>query len=173
MKAEIAKVTEHIDNNFSAPVMHNAIQKIKRYMVDHFKRYQVGLMLVDLYPSLDSKCACGCGCSLPERKKRWYSNECRDSAYITFAIIKGDVSVIREHLYLIDRGACRSCGLISDDWEADHILPVYMGGGACDISNFQTLCNGCHKEKSRENLTMQGHYENQQVMKVSRLKTKI
>ena len=30
-------------------------------------------------------------------------------------------------------------------WDADHILPVHQGGGACDLDNLRTLCIGCHK----------------------------
>ncbi|WP_394354449.1 HNH endonuclease [Hymenobacter polaris] len=69
-------------------------------------------------------------------------------AYRTFAIIKGDTSEIRKYLYQLDGGACRYCGSITDDWQADHILPVFEGGAACDISNFQTLCLDCHNEKT-------------------------
>lgn len=29
-------------------------------------------------------------------------------------------------------------------WHADHILPVYKGGGQCGIENFRTLCVACH-----------------------------
>ncbi len=30
-------------------------------------------------------------------------------------------------------------------WDADHILPVVEGGGACDLSNLRTLCLHCHR----------------------------
>ena len=29
-------------------------------------------------------------------------------------------------------------------WHADHILPVYAGGGQCDVDNIRTLCVCCH-----------------------------
>ncbi len=29
-------------------------------------------------------------------------------------------------------------------WQADHIVPVYAGGGMCDIDNMRTLCVACH-----------------------------
>jgi 5-methylcytosine-specific restriction endonuclease McrA len=29
-------------------------------------------------------------------------------------------------------------------WEADHIVPVVEGGGACGLSNLRTLCRACH-----------------------------
>ena len=36
-----------------------------------------------------------------------------------------------------------------DFWEADHIVPVEMGGGETSLDNFQTLCTPCHAEKTR------------------------
>lgn len=36
-------------------------------------------------------------------------------------------------------------------WQADHIVPVYAGGGMCDIDNMRTLCVACHAgEQGRE-----------------------
>jgi hypothetical protein len=29
-------------------------------------------------------------------------------------------------------------------WEADHIVPVVEGGGACGLENYRTLCRPCH-----------------------------
>jgi CRISPR/Cas system type I-B associated protein Csh2 (Cas7 group RAMP superfamily) len=29
-------------------------------------------------------------------------------------------------------------------WEADHIVPVAEGGGACGLENIRTLCRRCH-----------------------------
>lgn len=65
-----------------------------------------------------------------------------------FAIIKGSVSVIREALYHRDMGFCRACGAYDKYWQADHIIPVFLGGGGCDLSNFQTLCLSCHSQKT-------------------------
>jgi 5-methylcytosine-specific restriction protein A len=35
-------------------------------------------------------------------------------------------------------------------WDADHILPVVEGGGACDLSNLRTLCLKCHRAATAE-----------------------
>lgn len=35
-------------------------------------------------------------------------------------------------------------------WDADHILPVEEGGGACGLDGYQTLCVWCHKEKTKK-----------------------
>lgn len=116
-------------------------------MVDYFKRYQVGLTLNNLYPIISGKCACGCNKDLPKNMKKWYSDTCRENAYINFAIIKGDNSIIRNEVFKRDNGFCCKCGIYSQSWQADHINPVFMGGGACSLSNIQTLCIDCHKEK--------------------------
>ena len=119
-------------------------------MINTRNRYQIGLALRDLFPELVGRCACGCGNDISGRKKKWFSETCRNSAFRKFAIVKGDTSIIREELYLQDKGACRCCGEITKDWEADHILPVSMGGGGCDLSNYQTLCKDCHREKTHK-----------------------
>lgn len=117
-------------------------------MIDHFKRYQPGLTLNDLYPKIDGYCACGCNKLLIKPNKKWYSTDCRTNAYYNFAVVKGNNFVIREQLYLKDGGACQCCGVFSDNWQADHILPVYLGGGGLGLSNFQTLCDYCHLLKT-------------------------
>lgn len=49
---------------------------------------------------------------------------------------------------------CRKEGIIEGDfyrtpWEADHIHPVYQGGGMCGPENIQTLCLRCHRRKGK------------------------
>jgi 5-methylcytosine-specific restriction endonuclease McrA len=121
--------------------------------VDKFRRYQVALSTVNLFPKRnDGLCACGCNNPVPKGKRRWYSLECNQKALTLFMIVKGDTKFIRQELLKRDFGACRMCGLISDDWQADHIIPVHKGGGACGLDNFQTLCKSCHAEKTKEDL---------------------
>lgn len=38
-------------------------------------------------------------------------------------------------------------------WQADHIVPVAYGGGACGLEGFQSLCVMCHKHKSGRQMT--------------------
>lgn len=116
--------------------------------LNKFSRYQTGLTLNQLFPSLNGICACGCEKLLPSKKRKWFSEECVNKSYLHFAVIKGDIAVIRQCLYDIDFGFCRHCGSYSENWQADHIVPVFAGGGACDISNFQTLCVECHADKT-------------------------
>jgi 5-methylcytosine-specific restriction enzyme A len=35
-------------------------------------------------------------------------------------------------------------------WEVDHVVAVVDGGGGCDLTNLQTLCFACHKDKTAE-----------------------
>lgn len=35
-------------------------------------------------------------------------------------------------------------------WHADHIVPVYEGGGQCSVENLRTLCVICHKKVTAE-----------------------
>jgi hypothetical protein len=117
-------------------------------VINKYNRYQVGLTLNHLYPTLNGVCACGCGNKLSKNRKKWFSNDCRDKSFINFAIIKGDNSIIRQEIYSRDKGFCRGCGVESNAWEVDHILPVFLGGSACGLSNLQTLCIDCHKQKT-------------------------
>lgn len=34
-------------------------------------------------------------------------------------------------------------------WEADHIVEVVNGGGECGLDGLQTLCQPCHKAKTK------------------------
>lgn len=114
------------------------------FKIDKFKRYQRGLYVEFLFPK--NKGFCGyCG---KESKRRWCCKECSDNAVSEMLVMKGDARHIRSLLKLRDKGACVRCGHITNEWHADHILPVYKGGGACTIDNFQTLCVDCHKEKT-------------------------
>lgn len=119
-------------------------------MISEFTRYQKGISVETLFPtSLEKKCACGCGMQLIGRKKKWYSRDCQQKSLQMFYIIKGDTQVIRELVFKRDQGFCYSCGVFDENWQADHILPVYKGGGAKGLENFQTLCPYCHKNKTK------------------------
>jgi superfamily II DNA or RNA helicase len=62
---------------------------------------------------------------------------------------------------LIDRA------LSGKAWQADHIIPVFEGGGQCTITNLRTLCTACHREvtaeqaskRKRERLTLKKERE--------------
>ena len=62
--------------------------------------------------------------------------------------ISGDV---RHAVYLRDNYRCRICGKGDKDYDLqiDHIKPVSKGG-TNDMSNLQTLCEDCNKEKGNK-----------------------
>lgn len=35
-------------------------------------------------------------------------------------------------------------------WHADHIKPVFLGGGQCGLDNIRTLCVSCHKSVTKK-----------------------
>lgn len=126
--------------------------------IDKYSRYQNSFGLHDYAMNIDNNCACGCGVQLTGRKKRWASSACADKAYLNFAIIKGNNSIIRSTLFERDKGFCNHCGVFDTRWQADHIIPVAKGGGGCTISNLQTLCLYCHNEKTKNQRV--GHIAN-------------
>lgn len=118
-------------------------------MVNKYSRYQKGLKMVTLFPiNSNGLCSCGCGKQLNGRKRKWYSQECSKYALNIFYIIKGDNLIIRQNIFNRDNGYCSGCGEFDENWQADHITPVFLGGGACTLDNFQTLCKACHREKT-------------------------
>lgn len=119
-------------------------------MINKFQRYQQGLKMEHFYPiNKEGFCACGCGQKLTGRQKKWASEFCSEKAYSIFSIYKGNNGMIRKLLFEKDGGFCRNCGVYHKNWEADHIIPVFLGGGFSGIDNFQTLCPECHNEKSK------------------------
>jgi len=96
----------------------------------------------------DGYCSCGCGIKLKGRQIKWASENCSDNAYSIFSVLKGNNGMIRKTLFVLEKGFCKNCGVYDENWEADHKIPVFKGGGLCGLENFQTLCKECHKEKS-------------------------
>ena len=94
--------------------------------------------------------------------------------------LRTDPGYLREKTLARDRGVCASCGVDTlaewrriqrsrgvarakayhewgirpgarkSLWDADHIVPVAEGGGACDLSNIRTLCLKCHRGATAE-----------------------
>jgi hypothetical protein len=94
--------------------------------------------------------------------------------------LRTDPSFVREKVLERDHGVCAICGVDTlaayneirrrrglarlkllqrwglkrlnrrTLWDADHIVPVVEGGGACDLSNLRTLCLLCHRTVTAE-----------------------
>ena len=54
---------------------------------------------------------------------------------------------VRLAVFRRDGYRCRKCGR-PGRLECDHVIPLRAGGDPWDLSNLQTLCRGCHIEKT-------------------------
>ena len=59
---------------------------------------------------------------------------------------------LRLRVFARDGWRCVDCGR-AGRLECDHIVPMRKGGDAFDLSNLQTLCRGCHIDKSAQEST--------------------
>ena len=55
---------------------------------------------------------------------------------------------VRERVKERDGWACKQCGSMRAT-DVDHIKPIADGGELYALSNLQTLCRVCHREKTR------------------------
>lgn len=80
----------------------------------------------------------------------------RDGAYVAAGhgcvhehCLRSDPGYARKCVWARDRGQCALCQSVSGHrsgaWQADHIVPVIEGGGACGLENLRTLCTPCHR----------------------------
>ena len=53
----------------------------------------------------------------------------------------------RRRIFQRDGYRCRKCGR-AGRLEVDHVVPIEKGGAPWADSNLQTLCRGCHIEKT-------------------------
>lgn len=99
------------------------------------------------------------------RRRTFCSNEC----YEAFRL-RSNPGYARQKVFERDHGVCAECSIdtvaelmklrparyrnkargTGHLWQADHIVPVVEGGGECDLSNLQSLCNSCHRDKTVE-----------------------
>ena len=115
-------------------------------------RYNKGITINSMFPTREKGRCAYCQGPLTGRQRRWCGYECERTAVTEFLIVKGDVGTIRKELYKRDGGKCAGCGAENCEWEADHITAVVNGGGGCDLSGYQTLCQPCHRKKTREDV---------------------
>lgn len=84
--------------------------------------------------------------------------------------IRTSPAAVRAAVYKRDHGVCAECGVdtvqpirasreasgrlwhdyygLSAPWDADHIIPVWKGGGLAGLDQYQTLCRTCHATKT-------------------------
>ena len=56
---------------------------------------------------------------------------------------------IKRAVALRDGLTCRACGKLTTRGEADHVVPLHLGGQESDY-NRQWLCVECHNNKTKE-----------------------
>jgi 5-methylcytosine-specific restriction endonuclease McrA len=134
-----------------------------RIKVDHFARVQ-SVPIGDMFPLNGNLCGCGCGAEVTGRRRRWATDSCKYFAQAVWAIINGHSETISSYLKLYHGVvACIECGITDFYTEyanglsvssvhKDHIVPVFKGGGGCWLSNYQYLCDTCHKQKTKTDL---------------------
>ncbi|MBC7925975.1 MAG: HNH endonuclease [Bryobacteraceae bacterium] len=116
-----------------------------------------------------------CELEVPPRRRTFCSDFCVDQWRL-----RTDTSYLRDKTFARDLGVCAAChtdtvaayldikrsrgtarlrklqhwGLKALTrktlWDADHIVAVVEGGGACDLSNIRTLCLLCHRRETAE-----------------------
>ena len=124
----------------------------RKVELNRYRRTQETVKFTDLFPHItDQRCRCGCGRTVLPPKICWATRQCNYKATMTYLFLHGDNSTMRKMLKERDRQVCAVCREVSIEWDADHILPVREGGGGCvDLTNLQTLCKKCHKEKHKK-----------------------
>lgn len=58
----------------------------------------------------------------------------------------------RAKIFARDNGLCQTCkrnGLVTVATQVDHIKPLHLGG-TDDDSNLESICDYCHKAKTKE-----------------------
>lgn len=125
--------------------------------INHYKRIQ-NITIGQLYPTIVGYCAFGCGKALKGKRTRWCSDKCCKKAGWELAIKQEVPDVIRQELKKRDRDKDGNlwcgCGknVTWEKWDADHIIPVYKGGGGLGLNNYQILYSVCHKKKTKQDL---------------------
>ena len=56
-------------------------------------------------------------------------------------------ALLRLRIFEHDGWRCRKCGK-AGRLECDHVVPLDKGGAPYDPANLQSLCRGCHLEKT-------------------------
>lgn len=114
-----------------------------------------------------------CSLEIPTARRTFCSDWCVEEWKL-----RSNPGYLREKVLERDKGVCAACGLDclkevlrikrlrgparakaiaqwgrryrTSIWDADHIVPVVLGGGECDLSNMQTLCLKCHAQRTAE-----------------------
>jgi len=92
-----------------------------------------------------------CAYCLKQKSKRnviCCSKECEENFSHEFAFWIKSWYSLRAQCFKRDSYKCVKCGKEATD--CDHIIEIIDGGDEWDLDNLQSLCNECHKEKTRK-----------------------
>jgi 5-methylcytosine-specific restriction endonuclease McrA len=129
----------------------NEVYEKVRYAVNPYNRYNwQNITFATLFPKrTDGLCPCGCGQPV-KVGQLWASKDCQMFVIAVWNIIgyrEQFISFVYEKYFGNDK--CMICH--EHKWkDCDHIVPIDKGGGGAWLSNYQMLCEECHKEKTRQ-----------------------
>ena len=83
-----------------------------------------------------------CGRVIEKGSKNWMARRRRRLAQLAPKFCERGFKAAAEKLV-------KQC-LDGNAWHADHIRPVYKGGGLCQLENLRTLCVPCHQVTHRQ-----------------------
>lgn len=86
-----------------------------------------------------------CGKPVNEPRRTLWHKDCNEKYHDSW-------KSSRERCWSHDHGICRTCVEYDDHWEADHIIPLHLGG-THEQRNLQTLCRKHHAEKTAKEST--------------------
>jgi len=105
----------------------------------------------DLEQRVPKDCCIMCGKKLTGRRRKYCSDECCENFLNRFHIWQWDR--VRQKVLKRDNYTCVKCGFHTGyNLIVDHIKPIALGGKEYDLDNLQTLCEKCHREKTKKDL---------------------
>jgi len=127
-------------------------------LVDPHERI-LSISVGEMFPDIKGYCACGCGVKLTGRRRRWASNVCGTFAFDIRSIICNTYQRASFYIEMYFGICCIKCG--GNGVQLDHIFPVKHGGGGSWLSNYQFLCNRCHRTKTNKDFNWKGESHGQ------------
>jgi 5-methylcytosine-specific restriction endonuclease McrA len=128
-------------------------------------RQQVQIKIPQEYKDNEIKGLCKvCGKSPEEFEKgrrKYCSQKCYDKYQECFLYWS-----IFSRKWLKENDFCVKCNS-KHNLEVDHIIPVAITNKVFDKENLQTLCYGCHKQKTKKDLKkIKNHKNNQEELNI-------
>jgi len=136
------------------------LKKTLRRVIDHVAYYEAKAKL----PEPDGQHCVICGSVLPKGQRKYCSQDCFANWFATLPGLQ-DWTKTKWEAFRRDNFRCVKCGFTDKPHyvfvshkcyvervphlECDHILPLCFGGKEFELTNCQTLCSKCHKQKSK------------------------